>query len=226
MKKAVVLLSGGLDSATCLAIARAEGFSCYALSFSYGQRHIAELIAAKRLATYLDVIEHRIVKLDLGGFGGSALTDQNISVPDYLQSEDIPITYVPGRNTIFFSIAMSFAEVLGCRDIFVGVNSIDYSHYPDCRPEFIEAFEKLANLGTKSGQEGNLFRFHAPLQYLSKAEIILKGAHLGLDYSLTVSCYRATETGEACGRCDSCIYRKQGFAQTLINDPTKYQQFI
>ncbi|KTD17814.1 7-cyano-7-deazaguanine synthase QueC [Legionella jordanis] len=222
MKKAVVLLSGGLDSATVLAIAKAEGFACYALSFAYGQRHNAELLAAKRIAEVLSVAEHRIVQLDLSAFGGSALTDKSIAVPDYSGSKEIPITYVPARNTIFLSIALAMAEVIGARDIFIGVNSIDYSHYADCRPEFIDAFQQVANLGTKAGVEGDKFHLHAPLQHLDKSEIIRTGLRLGLDYSLTVSCYQATEEGRACGRCDSCIFRKQGFLMAGYPDPTKY----
>ncbi|KTD20877.1 ExsB protein [Legionella lansingensis] len=223
MKKAVVLLSGGLDSATCLAIAKTQGFACYALSFAYGQRHTAELTAACRVAKHLEAVEHRIVNLDIGQFGGSALTDKSIAVPNYSGAQTIPVTYVPARNTIFLAIAVGFAEVIDARDIFIGVSAIDYSGYPDCRSEFIEAFQKVANLGTKAGVAGDLFTLHAPLQFLSKAETILKGTSLGLDYSLTVSCYQATETGEACGRCDSCIFRKQGFAAAKWPDPTKYK---
>ncbi|KTC86933.1 7-cyano-7-deazaguanine synthase QueC [Legionella brunensis] len=223
MKKAVVLLSGGLDSATCLAIAKAEGFTCYTLSFMYGQRHTAELAAASRVATHLQAAEHRIINLDIGQFGGSALTDKAIAVPEYTGSKAIPITYVPARNTIFLAMALAFAETLEAHDIFIGASSIDYSGYPDCRPEFMTAFEKVANLATKAGVAGDEFKIHAPLQYLTKAETILKGSSLGVDYSLTVSCYQATETGKACGYCDSCTFRKQGFKTANLPDPTPYK---
>ncbi|WED42793.1 7-cyano-7-deazaguanine synthase QueC [Legionella cardiaca] len=223
MKKAVILLSGGLDSATCLAIAKAAGFSCYALSFMYGQRHTAELTAAKRVAEHLQAVEHRIVNLDIGQFGGSALTDTSMPVPEYSGTSTIPITYVPARNTIFLSMALAFAESIGAHDIFIGASSIDYSGYPDCRPEFMAAFEKLANLATKEGVEGHAFKIHAPLQFLTKAETILKGTQLGVDYSLTISCYQATEDGTACGTCDSCTFRKQGFKSADLPDPTRYQ---
>ncbi|WP_019215807.1 7-cyano-7-deazaguanine synthase QueC [Legionella tunisiensis] len=222
MKKAVVLLSGGLDSTTCLAMAKAQGFACYALSFAYGQRHSVELSAARRVAAHLQVVEHRVVTLDLDQFGGSALTDETVSVPDYKGDGLIPVTYVPARNTVFLSIALGFAEVIAARDIFIGVSAIDYSGYPDCRPEFIAAFEHMANLATKAGVEGEFVKLHTPLQYLSKAETILAGKHLGVDYALTVSCYQATESGHACGRCDSCTYRRQGFKAAGIADPTLY----
>lgn len=222
MKKAVVLLSGGLDSTTCLAIAKSQGFSCYALSFAYGQRHSVELVAAQRIAKHYSAVEHRLVTLDVGQFGGSALTDETIQVPDYTGSKNIPLTYVPARNTVFLAIALGYAEVLGARDLFIGVSAIDYSNYPDCRPEFITAFEALANLATKAGVEGDTFTLHAPLQHLSKADTILRGKQLGVDYSLTVSCYQATEEGKACGRCDSCNYRRQGFIAAKIDDPTIY----
>ena len=221
-KKAVVLLSGGLDSATALAIARDRGYACHALSFDYGQRHDAELQAARRVARALDVAEHKILSLDLGSIGGSALTDMAIDVPEQV-GEGIPVTYVPARNTVFLSLALGWAEVLGAMDIFIGVNAVDYSGYPDCRPEFIEAFEKLANLATRAGVEGNGFRIQAPLIRMSKAEIIRTGVDLGLDYGLTVSCYQADEQGCACGRCDSCRLRAQGFAEAGVADPTCYR---
>ncbi len=222
MKKAVVLLSGGLDSATCLAIAKAEGFACYALSFAYGQRHAVELAAAQRVASYFAVADHRIVTLDSDQFGGSALTDTSLEVPDYSDSEKIPITYVPARNTIFLSFALGYAEVIGARDIYIGVSAVDYSHYPDCRPEYIATFQSLANLATKTGVEGDYFTLHAPLQHLSKAETILVGSKLGVDYAMTISCYQATERGEACGRCASCILRQRGFRVAGVKDPTLY----
>ncbi len=221
-KKAVVLLSGGLDSATVLAVAREQGYSCHALSFDYGQRHSAELEAARRVTSSLGVAEHKVLGLRLDEIGGSALTDEAIEVPETPQ-EGIPVTYVPARNTVFLSLALGWAEVLGARDIFIGVNAVDYSGYPDCRPEFIEAFEKLANLATKAGVEGDRFRIHAPLVYRTKAEIIRTGTELGVDYSLTVSCYQADEQGRACGRCDSCRLRAEGFAAAGISDPTLYR---
>jgi 7-cyano-7-deazaguanine synthase len=221
-KKAVVLLSGGLDSATALAIARDKGYVCHALSFDYGQRHDAELRAARRVARALNVAEHKIMSLDLASMGGSALTDRAIDVPEQA-SEGIPVTYVPARNTVFLSLALGWAEVLGAMDIFIGVNAVDYSGYPDCRPEFIETFEKLANLATRAGVEGQAFRIRAPLLRMSKAEIIRTGAGLGLDYGLTVSCYQADEQGCACGRCDSCRLRAQGFREAGVADPTCYR---
>jgi len=221
-KKAVVLLSGGLDSATALAIARDKGYVCHALSFDYGQRHDAELQAARRVARALNVAEHKIMSLDLASMGGSALTDRAIDVPEQA-SEGIPVTYVPARNTVFLSLALGWAEVLGAMDIFIGVNAVDYSGYPDCRPEFIETFEKLANLATRAGVEGQAFRIRAPLLRMSKAEIIRTGASLGLDYGLTVSCYQADEQGCACGRCDSCRLRAQGFREAGVADPTCYR---
>jgi 7-cyano-7-deazaguanine synthase len=220
-KKAVVLLSGGLDSATVLAIANNQGYECHALSFDYGQRHVAELLASRRVADAMGVVEHKTLRLDLGDIGGSALTDLSIDVPEKLQT-GIPVTYVPARNTVFLSLALGWAEVLGAMDIFIGVNAVDYSGYPDCRPEFIRAFEDLANLATKSGVEGNRFRIQAPLQKMSKSEIIRAGIDLGVDYSLTVSCYQADEQGKACGVCDSCRLRAQGFEQAGIADPTVY----
>jgi len=220
-KKAVILLSGGLDSATVVAMARAQGYSCYTMSFDYGQRHRAELQAAERVARDLGVIEHKVIGLNLNGIGGSALTDSSIEVPE-APSEGIPVTYVPARNTVFLSLALGWAEVLGARDIFIGVNAVDYSGYPDCRPEFVEAFETLANLATKAGVEGDGFRIQAPLQNLSKADIVQAGVKLGVDYSLTVSCYQADANGFACGKCDSCRLRAEGFATAGISDPTRY----
>ncbi len=220
--KAVVLLSGGLDSAVTLAIAREQGFGCHALSLRYGQRHAAELEAARRVAAALGALEHRLVDLDLGQIGGSALTDPAISVPT-APSEGIPPTYVPARNTVFLAIALGWAEVLQARDIFVGVNAVDYSGYPDCRPEYIAAFERLGALATKAGVEGEPLRVRAPLIQMSKAEIIRRGADLGLDFALTVSCYQADAQGRACGRCDSCRLRATGFAAAGLADPTRYQ---
>lgn len=218
---AVILLSGGLDSATVLAIARQHGYACHALSVDYGQRHDAELEAARRVAHSLGAIEHRIIQLGLGQFGGSALTDAAIAVPEH-PTEGIPVTYVPARNTVMLSLALAWAEVLNARDIFIGVNAVDYSGYPDCRPEFISAFEHLANLATKAGVEGKRLRVHAPLQHLSKSEIIRLGQGLGVDYSQTVSCYQADAMGRACGRCDACRLRRAGFEQAGLSDPTKY----
>ena len=223
MKKAVILLSGGLDSATCLSIAKAEGFRPFTLSFAYGQRHSYELEAAKLIAQKMGVEKHRVVNLDLGQFGGSALTDLNINVPEYKNSGSIPVTYVPARNTVFLAIALSFAESIGAFDIFIGANAVDYSGYPDCRPEFIDAFQNLANLATKAGVEGQRYNIATPLLHLSKAEIIKTGIKLGVDYSLTVSCYQASLTGKACGICDSCTLRKNGFIAAKVKDPTNYQ---
>lgn len=223
MKKAVVLFSGGLDSTTCLAIASAQNYTCYALSFAYGQRHIVELEAAKKIAKARHVV-HRIVTVDLGQFGGSALTDHHLAVPDYQGGAEIPMTYVPARNTIFLAIALGFAESIGAFDIFIGANAVDYSQYPDCRPEYIDAFQNLANLATKAGAEGATFRIHAPLLALKKSEIIQKGYALGVDYGLTVSCYRLDEQGRACGSCDSCVYRARGFLEAGVIDPTLYQK--
>ena len=223
IRKAVVLLSGGLDSATCLAIARSQGFETYCLSFNYGQRHSAELVAADRVVKALGAAEHRVLNFGLAQFGGSALTDTNIAVPTEGVQPGIPVTYVPARNTIMLSLAMAWAEVLGSRDIFVGVNAVDYSGYPDCRPEYISAFETMANLATKAGVEGHKLSIHAPLIDLSKAEIIRTGAALGVDYSLTVSCYQADEDGRACGVCDSCRLRAEGFASAGLADPTEYR---
>ena len=220
--KAVILLSGGLDSATTLATALQGGYDCYALSFHYGQRHAAELNAARMIAGVLGVSEHKIIALDLAEIGGSALTDPSIAVPESAM-EGIPITYVPARNTIFLAFALGWAEVLNARDIFIGVNAVDYSGYPDCRPDYINAFQKLANLATRAGAEGATFTIHTPLIDLSKADIIRKGAALGLDFAMTVSCYQATETGQACGRCDACRFRKEGFKEAGIPDPTRYR---
>ncbi len=224
-KKAVVLVSGGLDSTTVLAMARGQGYECYTLSFDYGQRHRAELIAAERTSKQLGAIEHKVVNLDLGSIGGSALTDTSIDVPEDSpeDSTEIPVTYVPARNTVFLSIALGWAEVLGAQDIFIGVNAVDYSGYPDCRPDFIEAFEKLANLATRAGVEGDYLRIQTPLLELSKADIIKQGKALGIDYGLTVSCYQATDEGLACGKCDSCRLRRQGFEAAGMTDPTLYQ---
>ncbi len=220
-KKAVVLLSGGLDSATVLAMARAENFDCYALSFRYGQRHCSELRAAQRIARDMGVTAHKVITIDLGGIGGSALTDESIPLPEQLEA-GIPVTYVPARNTLFLSFALGWAEVLGATEIFIGVNAVDYSGYPDCRPEFIEAFEKLARLATKAGVEGADFHVRTPLIDLSKAEIIQAGLRLGVDYRLTVSCYAADDQGRACRVCDSCRLRSAGFEQAGIEDPTIY----
>ncbi|WP_032630908.1 7-cyano-7-deazaguanine synthase QueC [Pseudomonas syringae] len=220
-KRAVILLSGGLDSATVVAMAKEQGYACYTMSFDYGQRHRAELNAAARVARDLGVVEHKVIGLDLNGIGGSALTDSSIDVPE-TPGEGIPVTYVPARNTVFLSLALGWAEVLGARDIFIGVNAVDYSGYPDCRPEFIESFERMANLATKAGVEGNGFTIQAPLQNLSKADIVKAGVRLGVDYGLTVSCYQADEQGRACGKCDSCRLRAEGFSAAGISDPTNY----
>jgi len=220
--RAVVLVSGGLDSATVLAIARAAGRDCYALSFDYGQRHRLELDAAARVASALGAREHRTMRIDFAGIGGSALTDPGIAVPESA-STGIPVTYVPARNTVFLSLALGWAEVLGAREIYVGVNAVDYSGYPDCRPEFIAAFEHLASLATRAGVEGAAFSIRAPLIELSKAGIIARGVALGVDYGLTVSCYQPDAAGRACGRCDSCRLRKAGFEAAGVADPTTYQ---
>nr|MBF0683478.1 7-cyano-7-deazaguanine synthase QueC [Pseudomonas sp.] len=220
-RKAVVLLSGGLDSATVVAMAKAEGYSCYTMSFDYGQRHRAELEAAARIAGQLGVVEHKVIGLNLNGIGGSALTDSTIEVPEEPEA-GIPITYVPARNTVFLSLALGWAEVLGARDLFIGVNAVDYSGYPDCRPEFIEAFERMANLATRAGVEGQGFTIRAPLQNMSKAQIIQEGSRLGVDYAMTVSCYQADDAGRACGRCDSCRLRMAGFQAAGVEDPTRY----
>ena len=222
MTPAVVLVSGGLDSATALAIARDQGFDCYALSLAYGQRHGIELEAAKRVATSLGVRAHRVITVDLSSFGGSALTDPEIAVPE-TPTAGIPVTYVPARNTVFLSLALAWAETLGARDIFIGVNAVDYSGYPDCRPAFVEAFTKLANLATRTGVEGERFVVHTPLIDLSKAEIIGRGITLGVDYRMTVSCYQPDTKGRACGKCDSCRIRRKGFASAGVSDATVYQ---
>ncbi len=221
-KKAVILFSGGLDSTTCLALAKELGFECYALSFHYGQKHSTELEQAKKIAQMMSVKSHKIISLSLNEFGGSSLTSPELDVKDYTGSDEIPNTYVPARNTIFLSIALGWAEVLEAYDIFIGANVVDYSQYPDCRPEYLKAFESLANLATKVGVEKGSFKIHAPLLLLSKAEIITRGISLGIDYSMTVSCYRLNANGQACGVCDSCIYRKKGFNEAKVNDPTSY----
>ncbi|HEY5566470.1 MAG TPA: 7-cyano-7-deazaguanine synthase QueC [Gammaproteobacteria bacterium] len=221
MPRAVVLLSGGLDSATTLAIARERGFECYALSFAYGQRHGAELAAAARVARAQGAVEHRIIEIPIGQLGGSALTDQRIPVPEH-GGAGIPVTYVPARNTVFLGLALAWAEVLEAHAIFIGVTAIDFSGYPDCRPEFIAAFQALAALATKQGVEGRAVRIEAPLIAMSKADIIRRGSALGVDYAATVSCYKADDDGRACGRCDSCRLRREGFRAANIPDPTRY----
>ncbi len=222
MKRAVILLSGGLDSATVLAIAKSQGFECYALSFDYGQRHRCELAAADAVAAQLGAVKHNTVKIDLRAWGGSALTDDQIAVPDAEESHGIPITYVPARNLIFLSFATAWAEVLGARDLFIGVNSVDYSGYPDCRPGFIEAFREAARRGTRAVDENWAYNINAPLQNLSKAEIIRKGTELGVDYALTTSCYNPDAEGRSCGKCASCALRMAGFAEAGVPDPTCY----
>lgn len=221
-KRAVVLLSGGLDSATCLAMAKAAGFTCYGLSFDYGQRHRAELDSAARLAKASGLADYKVIPVDMRGIGGSALTDDKIAVPEEA-SDGIPVTYVPARNTVFLSYALGWAEVLDADAIYIGVNALDYSGYPDCRPAFIEAFQTLANLATKRGVEGKIIQIETPLINLTKAEIIARGTALGVDYSATVSCYQADADGKACGRCDSCRLRKKGFSDAGVPDPTLYQ---
>lgn len=223
MSKAVILLSGGLDSTTVLAIAKSQGYDCYALSFDYGQKQRSELESSISIAKKSNVIEHRIMKISLSDIGGSALTDQSIDVPKYSDSDEIPITYVPARNTIFLSFALAWAEVVDCQTIFIGVNALDYSGYPDCRPEFIEAFENMANLATKQSVEGDRIQIKTPLISMTKAEIIKKGLGLGVDYSETMSCYDANTLGEACGECDACVLRKIGFENANVQDPTRYQ---
>lgn len=226
--KAVCLLSGGIDSSTCLGVARREGFECYALSFDYGQRHRIELQAAARVAEFFGAREHRIIPVDLRAFGSSALTADDLAVPKHRSAAEmtqgIPVTYVPARNTIFLAFALAWAEVLECSDIFIGVNAIDYSGYPDCRPEFIEAFERLANLATKSGVEGSRMRIHTPLIKLSKAEIVRLGASAGLDFALTHSCYDPDQGGRPCGQCDSCLLRLKGFQEAGLRDPLRYAE--
>jgi 7-cyano-7-deazaguanine synthase len=221
---AIVLLSGGLDSATTLAIARSEGYACHCLSIDYGQRHRAELDAARRVASALGAVEHRILALDLAGFGGSALTDAAIDVPVEGVQPGIPVTYVPARNTIFLSLALAYAEVREARDIWFGANAVDYSGYPDCRPSYMRAFEAMANLATKAAVEGHRTTLHTPIIELSKADIIRRGTALGVDYALTVSCYQASDAGHACGRCDSCRLRRAGFEAAGLEDPTRYAQ--
>lgn len=222
-RRAVVLLSGGLDSTTCLAIAKQNGYECYALNFDYGQRHRAELAAAQQVARQLGATEYRVIKIDLAGIGGSALTDPSIAVPTQ-QGNGIPVTYVPARNTVFLALALAWAEVLDAQHIFIGVNAVDYSGYPDCRPEYIAAFERMANLATKAGIEGRSFNIETPLLHLSKAQIIREGVRLGVDYASTVSCYSAQKDGRACGRCDACRFRAQGFRDAGVPDPTRYFQ--
>jgi 7-cyano-7-deazaguanine synthase len=222
-KKAVILLSGGLDSATCLAIARSRGYDCYAMSFNYGQRHKAELQAAKCIAGTMGAKAFKVIGIDMDDIGGSALTDDSIAVPEGGVEEGIPVTYVPARNTVFLSLALGWAEVLDADDIFIGVNAVDYSGYPDCRPGFVAAFEALANVATKKGVEENSLRIKTPLIDLSKAQIIQQGVALGVDYGQTVSCYQATEVGEACGKCDSCRLRREGFEAAGVEDPTRYR---
>ena len=223
MSKAIVLLSGGLDSTTVLAIAKAHDFECYALSFDYGQKQRSELESAKTIAKQSKVAEHRIMKISLADIGGSALTDDKIDVPKYSESDEIPITYVPARNTIFLSFALAWAEVIDCQKIYIGVNALDYSGYPDCRPEFIKAFEDMANLATKQSVEGEKIEIKTPLISMTKAEIIQKGLSLGVDYSQTISCYLANSNGEACGECDACVLRINGFNNANVMDPTFYQ---
>jgi 7-cyano-7-deazaguanine synthase len=223
-RKAVVLLSGGLDSTTCLAICKSEGFVPYAISFRYGQRHEVELQRAKRIATNAGVAKHAIVNLDLGGFGGSALTDRSLAVPKHQSADeigsDIPITYVPARNTVFLAYALAWAEVLEANDVYIGVNALDYSGYPDCRPEYIDAFETVANLATKRAVSGSRLRIHAPLIHMTKAQIIRRGLDLGVDYSQTLSCYDPSPEGQPCERCDSCLLRMRGFAEHGLTDPS------
>lgn len=221
-KRAIILISGGLDSATCLAFATQQGYHCYALSFNYQQRNSVELTAAKKVAQALNVQDHKIINLDLSQFGGSALTDPSIAVPDYSGDQQIPVTYVPARNTIFLSLALGWAEVLSARDIFIGVSAVDYSGYSDCRPDYIAAYQRMAELATKAGVEGRHTTIHTPLIHLSKAETIKLGLQLGLDYSMTITCYQANAAGEACGRCDSCVLRREGFKTAGVPDPTVY----
>ncbi len=223
-KKAIILFSGGLDSTTCLAVAKAQGYTSYALTFDYSQKHNAEVIAAQRIAKYLSVQEHKIISMDfLKGLGASALTDDNILIPDFQCDDKIPTTYVPARNTIFLSMALAWAEVIGTSDIFIGANVVDYSNYPDCRFDYLRAFESMADLATKAGAEGQQrLKIHAPLLQLNKSQIIQLGMKLGIDYSMTVSCYRLDADGRSCGRCDSCVFRKKGFAEAGLADPTLY----
>lgn len=224
-EKAVILLSGGLDSTTCLAMAKAQGFECYTLGFDYGQRHNSELKAAVRVADAMSDNPHKVIRLNLDAIGGSALTDENIEVPtgQAADPDSIPVTYVPARNTVFLSIALGYAEVIGANHLFIGANAVDYSGYPDCRPEFIAAFEALANVATKAGVEGAGIKIHAPLMQMSKAEIAQAGTKLGVDYSLTITCYQADEAGRACGACEACHLRREGFELANLPDPTNYQ---
>jgi 7-cyano-7-deazaguanine synthase len=221
-KKAIILFSGGLDSTTCLGLAKAQGFSCYALSFIYGQKHQVEIEYAKKIAAAAGVIQHKILNLPLGELGGSSLTDTASLVPDFQDHEAIPTTYVPARNTIFLSFALAWGEVIDGYDIFIGANHLDYSGYPDCRPDYLQAFEEMAMLGTKIGREGRSFKIHAPLLQMHKSQIIRAGIALDVDYSQTISCYRINTKGQACGNCDSCVYRKKGFAEAGVQDPTHY----
>lgn len=225
MEKAVILLSGGLDSATCLAMARSQGYECYTLGFDYGQRHNAELKAANRVAESLGHHAHKVIRLNLDAIGGSALTDDSIAVPTQSAPDDsdIPVTYVPARNTVFLSIALGYAEVIGSNHLFIGANAVDYSGYPDCRPAFIQAFEALANVATKAGVEGQGIRIHAPLMQMTKADIARAGTELGVDYSMTVTCYQADDNGAACGECEACLLRREGFEQAGLPDPTIYR---
>ncbi|MCF6345472.1 MAG: 7-cyano-7-deazaguanine synthase QueC [Thiomicrorhabdus sp.] len=223
-KKAVILLSGGLDSVTVLAIAKSQGYECHTISFDYGQRTRSELVAAAKLSQSMDAVSHRVMDVNMGQIGGSALTDFQIDVPTKgIEQNEIPVTYVPARNTVFLSFALALSEVLEANDIFIGVNAVDYSGYPDCRPAYIDAYEKMANLATRVGVEGKRLRIQTPLMTLTKAKIIQKGLALGIDYSLTVSCYQADESGRACGLCDACRLRKQGFFEASESDPTRYQ---
>lgn len=224
MKNAIILLSGGLDSTTCLALATSQGFACHALSFSYGQRHAIELQAAERIAKTMHAASHHVIHLDPHSFARSTLTNPAKAVPTFQRSEHIAPTYVPARNTVFLAYALAYAETLEAFDIFIGVSAIDYSGYPDCRPAFIEAFQSLANVATQASVEGHLTRIHAPLLHLSKAQTLQLGMTLGVDYGLTISCYQANAKGEACGQCDSCGFRKQGFIEAGLTDPTHYQQ--
>lgn len=221
--KAIILFSGGLDSTTCLALAKSQGYECYTLSLAYGQKHAVEVERAKLIAAKYGVVEHKVLSLPLDEIRGSSLTDENIEVQDYQANGGIPNTYVPARNTIFLSFALAFGEVVGANNIFLGANHVDYSGYPDCRPEYLHAFEKVAKLATKAGvEQGQEFKIHTPLLHMSKADIIREGTRLGIDYSETISCYRADAKGRACGKCDSCIYRKKGFTEAGIADPTHY----
>ena len=223
MSKAIILLSGGLDSTTVLALAKEQEFDCYTLSFDYGQKQRSELVSSKKIANKFNVIEHRIMQISLNDIGGSALTDKNIDIPKYSDSNEIPVTYVPARNTIFLSFALAWAEVIDCQNIFIGVNALDYSGYPDCRPEFIKAFEDMANLATKQSIEGSQINIKTPLINMTKAQIIQKGLSLGVNYSETISCYDANVNGEACGECDACVLRRNGFNNAKVKDPTNYQ---